>query len=82
MKPRYLSHGFWHVSKAVALRVAQQYADGARLPKSGYETLGKVCSHLVWVARTPHNGKMVWSIRAAFSGNDVEFRRCMEEIKK
>lgn len=73
MKPRYLSHGFWHVSKAYASRCV------TKLPRPGYEALGKCHGYLVWIARTPHQGRAVWSVRAVESGNDIEFRRSMEQ---
>lgn len=31
MKPRYLSHGFWHVSAAFARRAIEAYAPGPKV---------------------------------------------------
>ncbi len=75
MKPRYLDHGFWRVSAPFATRAC------GKLPKPGYEALGKVGRYLVWVARTPHQGRAVWSVRACESGNDVELSRTLLEAQ-
>lgn len=55
---RYIDSGFWRLSKADALIVA----DG-KLPKPGYEKLVYLWGDHWWLARTSVNRKPVWSMR-------------------
>jgi hypothetical protein len=54
----YLDNGFYKVSRAAALLLAE-----GNLPRHGYERAVMYGGKLWWLARTPHQGKSVWSIR-------------------
>lgn len=59
----YLSSGFYRVSRARALGLCKQYGNGRALPKHGMEQcIAREHIHY-WIARTTHNGRIVWSIR-------------------
>lgn len=58
MKMKYLDNGFYTISAAGAKKLS-----GGRLPKHGHEKLVLHAGKHYWLARTPHQGKMVWSVR-------------------
>lgn len=60
MKMEYLDNGFYTISEADARKVC-----GGKLPRPGHEKLVPHEGKHWWVARTPHFGKMLWSIREA-----------------
>ncbi len=62
MQTKPIDNGFLQISQQDALQLV-----GARgmLPKHGYETSVEYEGKKYWLARTPLNGKLVWSIRPA-----------------
>lgn len=54
---RYLDHGFYWISEALARELAGE------LPKPGWEKCVVWRGEHWWLARTPHQGQRVWSIR-------------------
>lgn len=78
-KRNYLSHGFYMIDEEDAKRLAREArnsvparerlthlrapGDRTMLPSAGYELRVEYDGKLWWLARTPHQGRMVWSIR-------------------
>lgn len=74
----HLSHGFYMVSEKTARKLAKaarshvsprekqkhlrESRDGM-LPSAGFELLVEHDGELLWLARTPHKKRMVWSVR-------------------
>jgi hypothetical protein len=66
---RYLSYGFYVITAAEAKRL-----NGGKLPKCGHEALVESGGFWFWIARTPDNGKQVWSMRHAGGWSLVDGR--------
>lgn len=55
-----IDSGWYEVTETRAKQL-----NGGRLPKPGYEALVVQGDLHFWLARTPHRGKTVWSVRFA-----------------
>ena len=64
MKPEYLYYGFWKISEDFARELS-------RLPKPGYEISAMYDDIPIWISRTPHKGKAIWSMHAQNDEGEV-----------
>jgi hypothetical protein len=73
---RHISHGFYQVSEHVARLLVKPYPARLtgkpshgwamrmrKLPIGGYEKKIEHEGRTYWLARTPHGGRQVWSVR-------------------
>ncbi len=72
---RYLSHGFYIITAVKAREL-----NGGKLPKAGHESLIEADGFWFWIARTPSNGKQVWSMRHANGWSIVDGRMILGAI--